>query len=104
MFSLEFTAAADIQLKDIERGSDQGLTKQVKKTLGYLQANPKHNSLQTHPYFSIPNPRDTKEKVFTAYAQNNTPAAYRVFWIYGSAKIPPTNGKIITILAITQHP
>jgi hypothetical protein len=38
------------------------------------------------------------EKVFEAYAEQRTPAAYRVFWYYG-----PSKG-IITIFAITSHP
>ncbi|MGB0059930.1 hypothetical protein [Candidatus Binatus sp.] len=38
------------------------------------------------------------EKVFEAYAENNTPAAFRVFWHYG-----PGTGQM-TIVAITAHP
>ncbi len=105
MFQLEFTHAAQAHLDKIEKDkSHPGLAKQVKRALGYLQVNPKHPSLNTHPYDSIPNPIDSKEKVFEAYAQNNTPSAYRIFFIYGSAKIPPTRGKVITIIAITEHP
>ena len=37
-------------------------------------------------------------EIFEAYAENNTPAAYRIFWYYGP------NKKEITILAITPHP
>ena len=103
MFQLEFTVSADEDLKKIEAGSDAGLVKQVKKTLGYLQTNPKHPSLHTHEYTSIPNPIDPSGKVFEAYAQNKTPGAYRIFWIYGSAKKPSARGRVITILAITPH-
>ena len=105
MFQLEFTHSAQAHLEEIEKAKPgSGLAKQVKKALGYLQTNPKRPSLNTHPYDSIPNPINPKEKVFEAYAQNNTPSAYRIFFIYGSAKIPPTKGKIITIIAITPHP
>jgi len=38
------------------------------------------------------------EEVFEAYAENNTPAAYRIFWYSGPEK------KQITIVAITPHP
>ena len=104
-FNIEFTEEADFQLKTLEEdASKKGLTKQVKKTIGFLQTNPRHPSLNTHPYGSIPNPINSKDKVFEAYAQNRTPAAYRVFWIYGSAKHPPTSGKTITIISITSHP
>lgn len=104
MLRLEFTDAADAQKETIDKGGNSGLIKQINKTLGYLQTNPKHPSLNTHPYQSIPNPINSKEKVFEAYAQNNTPAAYRVFFVYGSARKPPTAGKVITVIAITRHP
>ena len=99
MFELNFTAAADSQLKTLEKNPAKiGLVKQIKKTLGFLQVNPRHPSLNTHSYDSIPHPFNPKEKVFEAYAQNNTPSAYRVFWCYGPKK------NQITILAMTAHP
>ena len=70
--------------------------KAVEKTIKLLAKNPRHPSLQTHPFMSLQGPN--KEKVFEAYAEQKTPAAYRVFWYYG-----PVRG-IITILAITPHP
>lgn len=78
--------------------NDEGLFKQVHKTINLLRANPRHPGLNTHEYRSIDNPFDDKKKVFEAYAQNKTPGAYRVFWCYG----PGT--KEITIVAITAHP
>ena len=105
MYQLEFTAPAQGQLDAIEKNkNNSGLTKQVKKALGYLQTNPKHPSLNTHPYDSLVNPMDPKAKVFGAYAQNNTPGAYQIFFIYGSAMKPPIKGRIITIIAIAPHP
>ena len=99
MFDLKFTKTADDQLRKIEENpSKVGLCKQIKKSLGYLQVNPKHPSLNTHPYDSIDHPWDMKEKVFEAYVQNNIPSAYRIFWCYGPQK------KQITIIAITPHP
>jgi hypothetical protein len=76
----------------------EGLFKQVHKTLELLSANPRHPGLQTHEFFSIENPCDKKQKVFEAYAQNQTPGAYRVFWCYGPGK------NELTIIAITPHP
>jgi len=35
---------------------------------------------------------------FESYAQNNTPRAYRIFWVYG-----PETG-LVTIIAILPHP
>ncbi len=98
MFNLVFTKTADDQLRKIENSPSQtALCKQVKKSLGYLQTDPKHPSLKTHPYDSIDHPWDVKSKVFEAYVQNNTPGAYRVFWCYGPDK------KQMTIIAITAH-
>jgi len=76
----------------------EGLFKQVAKTISLLSTNPRHPGLQTHPYMTLEHPYDNKEKVFEAYAQNNTSGAYRVFWCYGPDK------KQITIIAITPHP
>ncbi len=96
-------AAEDIRVArrktDKKKSSKQeGLFKQVHKTLDLLRNNPKHPGLQTHEYTSIENPYDKKQKVFEAYAQNQTSGAYRVFWCYGPGK------KEITIIAITPHP
>jgi hypothetical protein len=77
---------------------NEGLFKQVSKTIDFLKNDPRHPGLQTHPYSSLQNPYNPNEKVFEAYAQNKTPGAYRVFWCYG-----PGKGEI-TIIAITPHP
>src|SRR5688572_13667126 len=76
----------------------EGLFKQVQKTLSLLSGNPRHPGLSTHEYESIENPFDKRQKVFESYAQNKTPGAYRVFWCYGTGK------QEITIIAITPHP
>ncbi|MFH1132712.1 MAG: hypothetical protein V1754_15360 [Pseudomonadota bacterium] len=76
----------------------EGLFKQVRKTINFLLHNPKHPGLETHSYDSLTNPYEPSKKVFEAYAQNNTPAAYRVFWCSGPKE------KEITILSITAHP
>jgi hypothetical protein len=45
------------------------------------------------------------EKIFEAYAQNNTPGAYRIFWHYGPDEITSKKrAPVITIVAITPHP
>ena len=85
--------------KDKKKTSKQeGLFKQVHKTLALLRTNPKHPGLRTHEYDSIENPYDEKQKVFEAYAQNKTPGAYQIFWCYGPGK------KELTIIAITPQP
>lgn len=101
---LELQAAAHASLQNRQRDKKakaskaEGLFKQVDKCVKPLLQNPRHPSLHTHEYDSIPNPHNAGEKVFEAYAQNQPPGAYRLFWCYG-----PGKGEI-TFIAITPHP
>ena len=102
---LRFTPEAAKQLAFLEHNpSLKGVLKQVRKTLGYLETNPRSKSLQTHEYESLT--RRYNVKVFEAYAQQNTPGAYRVFWHYGPDEMSKDKKRIpiITIIAITPHP
>ncbi len=96
-FRLKFTHEADRNLKKLE--TDKGLTKRLKavrKALAYLENNPRHPGLNTHKFSSLTGPNG--EEIFEAYAENKTPAAYRIFWFYGPDQ------QEITIIAITPHP
>jgi hypothetical protein len=96
-FTFKFTLTARKQLEELER--DKGLEKRLKavrKTLGLMETNLQHPSLNTHEYKTLKGARD--EKVFAAYAESKTPAAYRIFWHYGPGRYE------ITVLAITPHP
>ena len=97
MYKLLFTQQASDDLDKLEQ--DANLLKRLKavrKALGYLQTNPRHPGLNTHKYTALKGLQN--EEIFEAYAENNTPAAYRIFWHYGPPK------KQITIIAITAHP
>jgi hypothetical protein len=97
LFELEWTQEAKQTYQILKCDASQKKRyKAVRKTIKFLAKNPRHNSLQTHEYSSLEGPNG--EKVFEAYAEQKTPAAYRVFWYYG-----PARGRI-TILAITPHP
>ena len=91
-------AATRAKTGETKASKQEGLFKQVSKSLEYLASDPRHKSLNTHEYSSLEHPFDPDGKVFEAYAQNRTPGAYRIFWCYGPAK-----GEI-TIIAITPHP
>ncbi len=96
MFEIFITDKFDQQLKELK--SNKGLVKRykaIKKTLKLLQ-NPRHPSLKTHEFTSLSGPNG--EKVYEAYAEQNTPAAYRVFWYYGPER------KQITVIGLTPHP
>ncbi len=97
MFKILVTDEAKKQLKKLK--NDSGLTKRyraVKKAMKFLAANPRHQGLKTHIFTSVKAPGG--EKVFEAYAEQSTPAAYRIFWYYGPKK------NEITIISIVPHP
>ena len=88
-------AVTDI-LKLAENKAFKAQYKSVKKAIYYLKQNPKHPSLNTHKFHSrkAPNGKD----IFEAYAQNNTPGAYRVFFYYGDKK------DTLIIFSVIAHP
>ena len=97
-FALKYTPEAQQQYQELSKS--KMLAKQfkaVKKALRLLSSDPRHPGLNTHKYSSLIGPKGCE--VFEAYAENKTPAAWRIFWSYFPAK---TN--TITILAITPHP
>ncbi|MCZ6452521.1 MAG: hypothetical protein O6837_04940 [Deltaproteobacteria bacterium] len=96
-FSLKFTHTANRQRQQLESdNSQEKRLKAVRKTLGLIQQDPRYPSLNTHEYITMRGANG--EKVFESYAENKTPAAFRIFWHYG-----PNRGEI-TIIAITPHP
>lgn len=97
MFEIYLTDQALKQIQYLKE--DKGLEKRyraVKKCIYYLASNPRHPSLNTHEFTSLQGPKG--EKIYEAYAEQSTPAAYRVFWYYGPEK------NQITIIAVTPHP
>jgi hypothetical protein len=96
VFKLHFADRAKIDLRALEANkTHQKRLKAFRNALGRLQSNPRHPGLKTYKYSSLSGPDG--EEIFEAYAENNTPAAYRIFWFYGPEKK-------ITIVAITPHP
>jgi len=96
-FKLKYSDEAKNQFLELE--SSKGKVTQYKavaKTLGLMQTNLRHPSLNTHKFDAISSPLGGE--VFESYAQNKTPGAYRVFWCYG-----PERGYLY-IIAITPHP
>jgi hypothetical protein len=91
------TPQARKDLQELARDSGKAKRlKSVRKALGLLEINQRHPGLHTHKFESLRGPGG--EDVFEAYAENKTPAAYRIFWCYGPAKDD------LTIIAITPHP
>lgn len=97
MFKIKFTIEAKDQLLELkENKSKKARYSAVGKILGFMKVNLCHPSLKTHKFDELTSPFGGD--VFESYAQNRTPGAYRVFWVYG-----PKRGDI-TVIAITPHP
>lgn len=96
-FELKFTSVAFAQMQSLQNSPDKKAAyKAVIKTLGFMETNLRHHSLNTHEYSKERGTRG--EKVFESYAQNKTPGAYRIFWHYGPGE------SVISILSIIPHP
>ncbi len=86
MFQICLTQEAQNQYDFLK--NDKGLEKRhkaVQKTLQFLKHNPRYPSLQTHKFTSMIGPLG--EPIFESYVEQNTPAAYRIFWYYGPQKV-----------------
>jgi hypothetical protein len=105
LFDLEWTDEASSVYNSLKGDSSQKTHyKAVKKAIKLLAQNPRYKSLQTHEFKSLSGPNG--EKVFEAYAEQNTPNAYRLFWYYGPDELDASGNRIatITVIAITPHP
>lgn len=96
-FKLNYSEEAEGQFLGLENSKDKiAQYRAVAKTLGLMQTNLRHPSLNTHKFDAVSSPFGGE--VFESYAQNKTPGAYRVFWCYG-----PQRGYLY-IIAIGPHP
>jgi hypothetical protein len=96
-FFIDMTVRARAELAALEHNPAQiKRLKAVRKALFLLETNPRHPGLNTHKFSSMTGIKG--EEIFEAYAENNTPGAWRVFWHYGPGK------DVITVIAITAHP
>lgn len=82
--------------------SQTRLLKKLSKTILLLSANPRHNSLQSHDIDPLTQ-RYSKSvakscRVWQSYLENKTPAAGRLFWVYGPGKSE------ITVIGLEPHP
>lgn len=69
----------------------------VKKAIRLLRgAGPSYPGLNSHKYQSVTGPGG--EGVWESYVENNTPGAWRIWWVYGPAE------DSITIVTIGPHP
>lgn len=77
-FNLNYSDEAKRQFLELELSKEKFKQyKAVAKTLGLMQTNLRHPSLNTHKYDAIESPFGAE--VFESYAQNKTPGAYKIF-------------------------
>ncbi len=75
---------------------EEKLYKQIGKALVLISENPGHPGLNSHDI--PPLTQRYGVKVWESYLSNKTPAAGRIFWVYG-----PEKGQI-TIIGLEPHP
>ena len=96
---LKLMPRAERDLHELEFGTktkDLAKLKRGRKCLALLEMNPRHPGLECHEFKSLKG--SNGEKVWEAYVENRTTAAWRVFWHYGPGE------DVITVVAITAHP
>ena len=76
-------------------GDELRLFKKIVKTATLLENNPAHPGLASHEIADLS--KRYGEKVWQSYLENRTPAAGRMFWMYG-----PVRG-VITIIGLQTH-
>jgi hypothetical protein len=82
--------------QDALEADDRELFKKWAKAVARLRDDPFHPGLKSHEIADLS--RRYGRKVFQSYLENNTPAAGRLFWVYG-----PGEGEI-TVIGLEPHP
>lgn len=95
-YTLYFTAEARAQLSDLGR-VDVRKGRKVRKSLAMLgELGPRYPALHSHKYVGLTGPNG--EEVWESYVENNTPGAWRIWWVYGPGKDE------ITVVTVGKHP
>ena len=77
--------------------NEQTIYRKLGKAMKLLSENPRHPGLYSHE-ISILTKRYGGIKVWESYLENSTPAAGRIFWVYG----PGQND--VTVIGLEPHP
>jgi hypothetical protein len=97
-FILNQTEEFDQILQDLQNKPQHAAKlRKIVKTLRLLeQVGPRHPGLNSHLYQSVKGPNG--EPLWESYVENNTPSAWRIFWVYGPG---PDE---LTIVTVGPHP
>ena len=74
----------------------KAFAKKLAKAVDHLGKNPFHPGLRSHDISELSDRYGMK--VFESYLENDTPAAGRIFWVYGPSRAQ------ITVIGIEPHP
>jgi hypothetical protein len=104
-YQLRFGPRAAASLKSLRDGGPAvaGKLKKVGKALALLQQDPHYPGLHSHQYQRFPGHETSK--VWDSYVENRSPAAWRVYWMYGPDEKTEDGDplQVITVLAIRPH-
>ena len=96
-YRLKLTPRADAQWTKLAR-TDPRKYKKVKKALRFLKDNPAHPGLNVHKWDMLKGKAPDGGDMWTAYAENDTPSAWRLFFFYDSR-----DPGLIYVTSIEQH-
>lgn len=82
--------------QDNLEGEDRELFRKWAKAVARLRDDPFYPGLKSHEITDLT--RRYGRKVFQSYLENNTPAAGRMFWVYGPGESE------ITVIGLEPHP
>ena len=82
-FRLKLTPDAQEAWDQLEKTNRPKWNK-INKALQFLKNNPRHPSLQAHKWDTLKGRALDGGDIWTAYVENNTPAAWRIFFFYDS--------------------
>lgn len=82
-YRLKLTPRADAQWATLAR-TDVRKYKKVKKALRFLGENPAHPGLRVHKWETLKGKAPDGGDMWTAYVENDTASAWRIFFFYDS--------------------
>lgn len=82
-YRLKLTPRALAQRERLEQ-SDRPKFKKLNKALALLKDNPAHPGLHVHKWDILKGKAPDGSDVWTAYVENRTPSAWRIFFFYDS--------------------
>jgi hypothetical protein len=103
-YQLRFAPAAAEAIRRLTDGGASTAVRlaKVRKALGRLSVDPLYPGLRSHLYQHFPGLE--KGRVWDSYVDNRTPAAWRIYWMYGPNEV--RDGQevpVITVLVIGPH-